>query len=466
MVAVDFSMRLIPRLWQVPAIDAILHRLRVAVWMEMGMGKTSATLFALALLKLYEDTGKILVIAPKRVARGTWPQEVDKWDDLRHLSVSVCIGSEKERLAALGVDADIYTINRENVPWLVAHFGKKWPFKTVVVDESTMLKGYRSRQGSKRAKALASVNDYITRLIELTGTPSPNGLLDIWGQLWFIDGGERLGRTFISYTSRWFQAIQKGNNPAAKEYKAFDWSQDQIQERIKDVVVSVRARDYFDPKEPITIPVMVDLDARALALYKQMERDLYAVINKSEVEATNAAVKSVKCLQMASGAVYLENGSYEVIHTAKIEALAQLVEEWNGEAILVAYQFKPELEMLLKAFPQGRKIDSEADIDDWNAGKIPIAFIHPASAGHGLNLQYGGRVLVYYSHWWDFEQRAQIAERIGPMRQKQAGLDRDVFIYHLIAKNTIDTVVISRTSTKKSVQECLMEAARGAQDDE
>ena len=449
-----------PRAYQAPAIEHIIKHPRCALFIPMGGGKTVSTLTALNDLSIVDNVYPVLVIAPKRVATSTWPDEVNKWDHLKHLSVSAILGSAEQRLKALYRKADIYTINYENIPWLVEKLAGEWPFKTIVADESTKLKSFRLRKGSMRAKALAKVAHQSERFIGLTGTPSPNGIKDLWGQLYFVDKGKRLGRSFESFRNRWFRAERVGTSEFAVELVPLDHAQDEIQERIRDVCLSVDVAKYLDIKEPITNNIYVDLPPNAHKLYKDMEREMFLEIKGLEVEAFNAASKTMKCLQLASGAIYTdESGAYQTVHDAKIEALESIIEEACGMPVLVAYHFKSDLERLLKALPQGRQLDSNAQtLRDWNAGKIPVLFAHPASAGHGLNMQNGGNIIAFFSHNWNLEEYQQIIERIGPTRQAQAGYDRPVFIYHIIARNTIDDVVIERRETKREVQDLLLEA--------
>ena len=300
------------------------------------------------------------------------------------------------------------------------------------------------------------------RFIALTGTPSPNGLIDLWGQLWFIDGGERLGRTFGAFQDRWFKAIQVGAQRFAVRIEPHDFAQDEIQARIADVCLTLDAHDYFDIDKPIINDIYVDMPPKAKKQYEQFEKEMFLELSDTvEVEAMNAAAKTVKCLQMANGAIYTDGGDWEAVHDAKLQALESIVEESAGAPVLVAYHFRSDLERLQKAFPQGRVLDSDPKtIKDWNKGKIPILFAHPASAGHGLNLQDGGNILVVFGHWWNLEEYQQIVERIGPTRQAQAGHKRPVFIYHLVTKGTVDELILKRRETKASVQDILLESLK------
>lgn len=449
-----------PHPYQRQLIEHMLDTPRCGTWAGMGMGKSVSTLVALDILELIEP-GPTLVLAPLRVASSTWPDEAAKWANLRHVEVSAVVGTPEQRRAALRRPANVFTCNYDNLVWLVETLGDKWPFRKVVADESTRLKSFRLRQGGKRAQALAKVaHCKVDRFVELTGTPSPNGLQDLWGQAWFLDRGQRLGRTWEAFVGRWFRSVPGDNGFSRVEPMPF--AQEQIEGKLRDVCLSLDPRDWFDISEPIQKVIRVELPAKARALYRDMEREMFMAIGEHEIEAFSAASKTIKCLQIASGAAYVdEAGTWREIHDAKLQALESVIEEAAGMPVLVAYHFKSDLARLLKAFPRGRHLDQNPQtIRDWNAGKIPILFAHPASAGHGLNLQDGGNILVMFSHWWDLEQYQQIVERIGPTRQKQAGHDRPVFIYHLIAADTIDEVVMARRESKRAVQDLLLEAMK------
>ena len=447
-----------PRPYQTLITDHQLNTPRSATWAGMGMGKTVATLKTLSVLELLEDR-PALIIAPKRVAMNVWPGEVEKWDDFRGLRTSVMCGTPEQRREALNTKADMYTINYENIPWLVAEMKGKQRFSTIVVDESTRIKGYRLRGGSIRARELKKFAFYgISNFIELTGTPSPNGLQDLWGQMWFLDRGERLGRTYTAFKNRWFR--QPPGNFFAK-LTPVEWADEQIHEAVKDVSISLQAKDWFDITEPIECDVPVYLTGRLRKMYDKLEKELFLELSDgTEIEAFSMAAKTMKCLQFASGVLYEEGGqTWKEIHALKLEALESVVEEAAGMPVLVAYHFKSDLKRILDKFPQASKLDN--NIDKWNRGEIPIGCIHPASAGHGLNLQDGGNIIVIYSHWWDAELYDQVIERIGPVRQLQAGYDRPVFIYSIRCTGTMDDRVIYARRNKKSIQDALMEAVNG-----
>lgn len=449
-----------PRIYQKHIIDFILDHKRCAIYAGMGMGKTVATLTALSILKLIEE-GPVLILAPLRVASTTWPDEVNKWQHLENITVVPVIGNVKNRIVALNTDADIFTINYENIPWLVEYYKDAWPFTTIIADESTRLKSFRLRQGSKRAQALAKVaHTKVKRFIELTGTPSPNGLQDLWGQTWFLDKGARLGYSFNAFSQRWFKTIQVGSDRFAIKLEPLPFAQKQITAALKDICISLDPKDYFDLRDPIQHVVEVELPAKAKDLYKKMEKEMYIELTSGAIEAFDAGSKTMKCLQLASGAIYTDekNTQWQEVHDAKLQALESIIEEAAGMPVLVAYHFKSDLARLKKAFTKGCELDKNPQtIKNWNAGKIPVLFAHPASAGHGLNLQDGGNIIVFFSHWWDLEQFQQIIERIGSVRQSQAGHDRPVFIYYIIARDTIDAVVMKRRESKQSAQDLLIE---------
>lgn len=440
--------------YQSDAVSFIHATKRCALWMPMGGGKTVTTLTALDELSLVEDVYPVLVIAPLRVARSTWPEEPQRWSHLSHLRVSVITGTAKQRERALAVDADIYCTNFDNLSWLRTALGDDWPFKTVVADEFTRLKSFRIRQGGSRARSLGQVaHTHVKRFIGLTGTPAPNGVKDLWGQIWFLDQGERLGRTFSAFEQRWFRKGYDGYSLVP-----FDHTQKEVEDKLRDICLTVQG---LQVDEPIVNPIYVDLPPMARKVYVEMEKQMFTVIAEEGVEAANAAVRTQKCLQLANGAIYMEDGSWEAAHDAKLDALDSIIEEANGAPVLVAYNFKHDLERLKTRFRHGRVLDADPQtIRDWNAGKISILFAHPASAGHGLNLADGGNILAFYGVNWNLEEHMQIIERIGPMRQKQAGYDRPVFIYPILARNTVDDLVMERLSSKRSVQDILLDALK------
>lgn len=445
-----------PRDYQGAIVRHIIENPRCALWAGMGTGKTASTLTALENLDLIEVVYPALVIAPLRVAESVWPDEVGKWDHLRHLRVSPIVGNVQERLQALRQPAEIYSINYENLPWLVEHLGEAWRFRTVIADESTKLKGFRLREGAQRARVLGSVAHVkVERFIELTGTPAPNGLADLWGQMHFLDKGARLGRTHSGFTDRWFRLKYDGYG-----LEPLPHAQGEIQARLADLCLTITAADYLDLPPLIENEIKVDLPPSARRIYRAMEKAMFAQIDGHDVEAFNAAAKTNKCLQLANGAAYIDDaGSWREVHDAKLAALEDIVEEAAGAPVLVAYQFRSDLARILKRFGRAaRHLDKNPQtLRDWNAGKIPLLVAHPASAGHGLNLQDGGNILAYFSSGWNLEEDQQILERIGPTRQAQAGHNREVYVHRIVARDTVDELVAVRRQTKADVQQILLD---------
>lgn len=433
--------------------EFIMDTRRGNVWADMGLGKTVASLTALDTLWLLGSRfHPALVLAPIRVARSVWPRETQKWDHLNNMRVSPIIGNATQRKNGLKTPADVYTINYENLPWLVQELGAdNWPFKIVLADESTQLKSFRLRRGGVRAAALAKVAGHTGRWINLTGTPTPNGLLDLWGQNWFIDHGKRLGQSYTAFTDRWFKT-----NRYTYAVSPLPHAEAEITEAVSDVTLSMRSSDYFDLPPILENVVEVELNAKTRARYRQMEDELATEIDGKVIEALNAASLSQKLLQFASGAAYTgEKEEWVKVHDAKIDALKSIVAEQAGAPLIVAYHFKSDLARLRKAFPKGRELKTQKDEDDWNKGRIPILWLHPDSAGHGLNLQDGGNAMAFFSHWWKLESFLQVIERIGPMRQLQSGYTRPTILHFIVARNTLDEDVIMRRKTKLSVQDAL-----------
>ena len=465
-------MKFVPRSYQKLIVDNILYNKRTAVFAGMGLGKTASTLEAIRQIKAVRPSLTVLIIAPLRVAQSTWPDEVRKWDSFKNLRVSVICGSAKARRDALLSDADIYTINYENIPWLVDELKGDWFFDLIVADESTRLKGLRARQGTQRAKALAKVAFKSEGFVELTGTPAPNGLLDLWGQMWFLDKGARLGKSFSAFQREFFYPISRGGGATRwVEWKLQEGSDKRIKRRIEDVSITVNPEDYFDVAKNIFNDIVVELPREVMRQYRKFSRELYLELEGgAEVTAANAAVKTGRLLQMASGAVYAEDGeSYSLVHGVKIEALKSVIEEANGAPVLCAYSFRHEVDRILKAFPFARVLDkSPQTIRDWNEGRIPLLLAHPASCGHGLNLQDGGNILVFFSCTWSLELHDQIVERIGAVRQAQAGHDRPTFVHYLVAKGTLDEAVKERLSTKRDILDVLLDKKQvlGVEDDD
>lgn len=459
-------MKFQPHPYQTALQQHFFDVLRCAGWAGMGTGKTVSTLTALAALQdLADEGGKILVLGPLRVAQSVWPDEVAKWDHLsRVFEVSVVTGDRAERQRALRADANLFTMNYENVPWLIDALEGDWPFHTVIADEATRLKGFRLKGGGQRARVLAKfAHRGPKRWINLTGTPAPNGLKDLWGETWFLDAGERLGRTFTAFTDRWFQVDFDGYG-----LRPLPFAQEQIHDKLADICLSIEHQ--LDVQEPIINDIYVDLPRAAMARYREMEREMFTMLGEHEIEAFNAASRTNKCLQLANGAVYLNpedpderrrEKEWKEVHTAKLDALESIVNEASGMPVLVAYQFVSDKERILKAFPTFRELDTKPQtIRDWNAGKIPGLVVHPESAGHGLNLQDGSNILAMFGQTWNLEHYLQVIERIGPTRQVQSGHPRPVYVHRILARGTVDEMVLARLDGKRTVQDVLMEAMR------
>jgi len=389
------------------------------------------------------------VIAPLRVASQTWTAEIKKWDHLKGLSYSVAVGTEKERINALMKRATLYIINRENVDWLVNKSGIPFDFDMVVVDELSSFKSY----GAKRFKSLLKVRPSVKRIVGLTGTPSSNGLMDLWAEFRVLDLGERLGRYITHYRSAYF-VPDKRNAEIIFSYKPLPGAEDRIYSQISDITISMKSADYLKMPECVINEVPVYLNEKEWSIYSDFRDEMVANLGDEEIDAVNAAVLSGKLLQMANGAVYDDKNKAHLIHDRKLDALEDLVEGANGKSVLVAYWYKHDLERIQKRFP-ARQIKTSKDIEDWNNGDIPIAAIHPASAGHGLNLQSGGSTLIWFGLTWSLELYQQTNARL--YRQ---GQNETVVIHHIIAKDTIDEDVMAALTRKEKTQTSLIDAVK------
>lgn len=437
-----------PHKYQDYATSFILQNPSNALFLDMGLGKTVVTLTAInALIYDYFEIDKVLVIAPLRVAHDTWSRECEKWEHLKHLKISKILGTEKQRLAALRADADIYIINRENTEWLVNKCLKAWPFKMVVIDELSSFKS----SGSKRFKKLRTIRPSIERLVGLTGTPTPNGLMDLWSQMYLIDQGVRLGTTITGYRSRYFYP-SKTNGHVVYEWAPHPESRKAIQDKIADVCMSMSAEDWLDMPERIDNVITIKLPPKAREAYDRMEADLILEYESGDVVADNAAVMTGKLLQMANGAVYDENGAIKRVHSEKVEALEEIIEAANGSPILVFYSYKHDFERISKL---GKKLETSQDIADWNKGKIPVLFAHPASAGHGLNLQDGGNTIVWFGLTWSLELYQQANARL-----HRQGQTKTVIVHHIVAEDTVDEDVMLALQRKSINQNELLAAVK------
>ncbi|HAT1145905.1 TPA: DEAD/DEAH box helicase [Corynebacterium striatum] len=442
-------MRYEPHDYQQLATAFIEDHPQAAILLGMGLGKTVITLTAIWNLLLDSfHARRVLIVAPLRVARDTWPAEATKWDHLDGLTVAVAVGSKAQRLAALDAGAMVTIINRENIPWLVRHLGGAWPFDMVVIDELSSFKNHRAQ----RFKALAAVRPQITRIVGLTGTPAANGLMDLWAQFRLLDEGQRLGRFITGYRNKWFTP-DKRNGMQVFTYKPTPGAEDEIYEAISDITLSMRTTDHLQLPELTITTQVVDLEPREQRAYERLRDEMVLNLDGQVIDAANAAALSGKLLQLASGAIYDEHGETVVVHERKLDALEDLVEAANGQPLLVAYWFKHDLQRITARFPQARELKTSADITAWNQRQIPLALIHPASAGHGLNLQQGGNLLVWFSLTWSLELYQQTNARL--YRQ---GQDQPVTITHLVAEGTLDEAVLQALESKDDIQSALIDA--------
>ena len=435
--------------YQNRAIEFIKSKKRCGLFLGLGMGKTTASLTAMSDALDSMTVAKVLVIAPLRVANSVWAQETKQWTHLSHLRVSVCTGNERTRMAALQRDADIYTINRENVPWLVKLYGKKWPFDAVIVDESSSFKS----PSSQRFKALKRALPFTDYVVLLTGTPSPNGLLDLWSQMYLVDFGERLGKTMTGYKQRFFESDYMGYKFTPRQ-----GSSEAIHRLLSDKVLSMSAEDYLQVPDRIDLVERVELPPKVFVQYQEFERTLLAELDDGqEIEAISAAVLANKLLQWSNGATYTDSlGNWSELHSVKLDALADLVEQNSSENMLVAYNYKTDLERLQVRFPDAVVMDKQQEtIDRWNRGEIQMMLAHPASAGHGLNLQKGGSMLVWFGLNWSLELYQQFNGRL-----HRQGQTRPVRVVHIVASGCMDERVIDALNKKGETQNALLFALK------
>lgn len=427
----------------------------VGLFLDMGLGKTVITLDAINTLR-YDRWAvqRVLIIAPKKVAEGTWTKEAQKWEHLRHLRISAVLGSQQKRLRALATPADIYVINRDNVAWLVDYFKNAWPFDMVVLDESSSFKNSQS----KRFKALKLVRSRINRLVELTGTPASNGLIDLWAQIYLLDGGARLGRTLGQYRERFFDP-DKRSRTQIFSYTPKDGSMEYIQQAIGDICVSMKAEDYLNLPDRMFDDVPVVLDDKARKAYRQLERDLLLDLDEGQITAASAGVLTGKLLQLCNGAVYDSEKRPLAIHNCKVEAFLEVLEQLNGQHCLVFYNFQHDRDRLLAALePLGLRVrvyQNAADEDAWNAGEIDVLLAHPASCAYGLNLQNGGHHIVWFGLTWSLEQYEQANKRLHRQGQRHP-----VIVHHLVVQGGMDEDVIESLRAKGDTQEALMDALK------
>ncbi len=442
-------MKFLPHDYQKYAIEYIKSHPITALFLDMGLGKTVTTLTAIR--DLMYDTFEVrrgLVVAPLRVARDTWPEELRKWDHLKDLTCSVVVGSVAERRRALQKKADIYIVNRENLVWLYEHC--KMPFDMVVLDELSSFKNHQA----KRFRAIKALRPNVKRIVGLTGTPSGNGLMDLWAEFRILDMGERLGRYISQYRNLYFKP-DKRNGMVVYSYKPLPGAEEAIYHQIADITVSMKATDYLEMPELVSVVKEVSLSEKEKKRYDELKKSLVLELPGGEVTAANAASLTLKLSQMANGAIYTDDKDVVAIHDRKLDALEDLVESANGKPVLVAYWFKHDKDRIRKRM-EARELKEPQDFADWNAGKIPVALIHPASAGHGLNLQQGGSILIWFGPTWSLELYQQTNARL--WRQGQA--NKTVIIQHIVARDTIDERILNVLEHKDGTQAALIEAVK------
>jgi SNF2 family DNA or RNA helicase len=459
-------MKFNPRPYQSFSIEHIIQHEGAGLFLEMGLGKTVSAATAMdMLLNTYLEISKPLIIAPKKVAESVWSDEFEKWEHLRHLKLSKILGTEKQRLAALRAKADVYIINRENVVWLVSQCATHFPFDMVIIDELSSFKSATSA----RFKALRQVRPLVKRVVGLTGTPAPNGLLDLWAQLYLLDMGERLENTFVKYREKYFKPADSNRYTKFEKFDLAE-SDDELEgpdinkaliyDRIKDICVSMKARDYLDLPKRIDQVIHVDLPMAVYDRYEAFEEERVMELDNvdlEEITAVNKAALITKLLQFANGAVYDADGVWHHMHDEKLDALAELIEAANGQPVLIAYAYKHDLERIkerLKAY-HPVELKGKAEIDAWNRKEIPVMLTHPASAGHGLNLQFGGHIIIWFGNTYSCELFQQFNARLD-----RSGQTESVIIYRLCTRGTVDEEVIKAVDNKVIGQDGLMQAVK------
>ena len=447
-------MQYTPHTYQTRLKDFIIDHRYAFLTVDMGLGKTVTTLTAVReLLEDYFEISRVLVIAPKSVAENTWTGECAKWDHLAHLRVSVVMGTEAQRVRALAAPADIYVINRDNVVWLVRHLGSRWNFDTVIIDESSSFKNPQAQ----RFKALRKVRPKIRRLVLLTGTPSPNGHMDLWAQMWLIDMGERLGKTLTSYRTRYFRPGRSNG------HVVYDWilrpgSHEAISDLMSDVTVSLKAEDWLEVPDFIETDIRIALSPSESKAYRDFERDQLMSLDGKDIEAVTAAALTNKLLQFTGGAMYDTEHGWHQVSDAKLRALDDILEAANGEPVLVFYQYKHELERLLDRYASMKPVafsGAPETLKAWNEGRIPLMVCQPASVQYGLNMQQGGHIIVWYTPTWNLEQYQQANARL-----HRQGQTHPVVCYRLICDGTVDNRVVDAVAGKDNIQEALLQMIR------
>ena len=445
-----------PHKYQQYAIEFIKQHPIAAILLDLGMGKTSIVLSCLNYL-MFEtfEVSKVLIIAPLRVARNTWSDEIKKWDHLQGLRYSIAVGTAAERIKALKADADIYIINRENVPWLIEESGLPFDYDIVVVDELSSFKNWNA----KRFKALMKVRPKVKRIVGLTGTTSSNGLMDLFAEFKVLDMGKRLGRFISQYRINFFKP-DRVNGPIVYSYKLLPGAEDRIYEKISDITISMKASDYLEMPELISTEYKVYLDDEERAKYEELKNELVLQLPGAEITAANAATLSGKLSQLANGAIYDDDGSVNAFHERKLDALEDLIESANGKPVLVAYWFKHDLKRITERLSalkvNFQRLDSDESIRKWNAGELQVGLIHPASAGHGLNLQEGGNTIIWFGITWSLELYSQTIGRLYRQGQKA----KNVTVIHIITDGTVDERILKALEAKDSTQRALIDAVK------
>lgn len=442
-----------PHEYQKIAIQRIIDHTHYGLLLDMGLGKTVSTLIAIEQL-MYDqfDIKKVLLIAPKKVAESTWAQEANKWSETSCLKIASVLGLEKDRIKALQSDSDIYVMNRENVQWLYEYYRKKtFPFDMLVIDESSSFKNPQA----KRFKAMRKMRPFFKRVVILTGTPAPNTLMDVWAQMYLLDGGDRLGKTITEYRNRYFKP-DKTNGHIVYSYRLIPGGDEAIFGKMQDICMSLKAKDYLTLPERIENVITVEMNPKEWELYKEMESDhVLSLVDDDDVSALNAASLAGKLLQLANGAIYTDEGETIIVHNEKVERLKELVETNEGKPMLVFYNFKHDLQVIKEAFPKAVELKTDDDVAEWNKGNIQMLLAHPASAGYGLNLQAGGNIIVWYGLTWSLEQYQQANARLHRQGQTQP-----VIIHHLVTKGTMDEQVMKALERKEVGQDALLEAIK------
>ncbi len=450
-------MKFEPHPYQQHCIDQIIRIKKLGLFLDMGLGKTVTTLTAVKELKYNRfQVRKVLVIAPKKVAEGTWSREKDKWDHTKMLRISQVLGSRVKRIRALNTPADIYITNRENVVWLVDYYRNDWPFDMVVVDESSSFKSHKA----KRFKALAGLGNHIARMVELTGTPSPNGLEDLWAQVYLLDEGERLGKRYTYFRERYFQPDKRGADGMVYSYEAKPGTEQAILEKISDICISMKAEDYLQLPDITYHEIPVELDAKSMKAYHDMEWKMVLQLPEDEeISVASAAALSNKLLQLANGALYDEDRQVHEIHECKIEAFIELIESLQGKPVLVFYNYQHDRDRILKALSSSgcriRELKKPVDEEDWNNRKIDVLLTHPASSAYGLNLQQGGNHVIWFGLTWNYELYTQANKRL-----HRQGQQEKVIIHHLICSGTRDEDVMQALGKKEGTQNWVMESLK------